>query len=89
MLKVPDFTEFDLRYLKENGNLTERERTLLELRNKQISLEERAEIMNMSVSTVSRTVKKLKNKCEKLGIVMSASCIWAFALPGVLALTRT
>lgn len=68
MFKIPDLTEFDLRNLRENGNLTIRERTLLDLRNQEISLEECAEIMNMSVSTVSRTMKKLKSKSERLGI---------------------
>lgn len=68
MFKIPDFTEFDLQNLRENGNLTIRERTLLDLRNQEISIEECAEIMNMSVSTVSRTIKKLQNKSERLGI---------------------
>ncbi len=68
MFKIPDLTEFDLRNLRENGNLTFRESTLLDLRNQEIPLEECAEIMNMSVSTVSRTMKKLKSKSERLGI---------------------
>lgn len=58
------FNAFDIKYIKENANLTEREETLLDLKNRKVvpSVEEIAEIMEMSVSTVTRTTRELKAK---------------------------
>lgn len=58
----------DIEYIKKYANLTEREETLLELKNrkKPPSIEECAEIMDMSVSTVSRTTKSLKRKIIRI-----------------------
>lgn len=68
MLKIPDFTRFQIEYIKENANFTKREEKLFDLRNEEYSLEECAEKMDMSVSTVNRTIKKIKSKCERLDI---------------------
>lgn len=64
MLKIPDFTKIDLDYIKENGNLTPREAKILELRNQEYppTIEQMAEIIGASPSTVSRIVKSLKKK---------------------------
>ena len=62
------FNAFDIKFIKENANLTDREEILLDLKNRKIvpSVEEIAEIMDMSVSTVSRTTKHLKEKIMEI-----------------------
>lgn len=66
MLKVPDFTKPEIDYLKENANFTKQEKVLFDLRNDEHILEECAEIMNVSVSTVKRINKKMKSKIIKI-----------------------
>lgn len=66
MLRIPDFVKSELLYIKENANLTEREETLLNLRNKEIPLEQCAERMNCSVSTVYRVSRSMKRKIFKI-----------------------
>lgn len=75
MFNVPEFTKPQIDLLIKEGNLTERERTLLDLRNQEISLERCAEIMDMSVSTVSRTIRKMRSKAERLGVWNPAPAI--------------
>ena len=65
-MKIPNFTKPELMYIIENANLTEDEETLMWLRNNEHSLEECAEIMEYSVSTISRINKRLKNKIIKI-----------------------
>lgn len=62
MLKIPDFTKRDINYLLENCNFTKQEEQLFLLRNDEHSLENCAETMNVSVSTVYRISKKMKKK---------------------------
>ncbi len=59
MLKIPDFTKKELDYIRENGNLTPRESKILELRNQEYppAIEQIAEILDMSPSTVSMRLK--------------------------------
>ncbi len=68
MLKIPDFTKIDLDYIKENGNLTPREGAILELRNQEYppTIEQIAEMLGTSPSTVSRAIKSLKKKMIRL-----------------------
>lgn len=66
MLKIPDFTKPEIDYIKENANFTKSETQLFDLRNSEHSLEECAEIMNVSTSTIDRLNKKMKNKIIKL-----------------------
>lgn len=66
LIKIPDFTKPEIEYIKENANFTERERELFELRNKGKSLEECAEVMYLSVATISRINKKIKNKIIRI-----------------------
>lgn len=66
MLKIPDFTRREIEYLLENCNFTSQERELFVLRNDEKSLEECAEIMNVSDSTVYRINRKMKNKIIKV-----------------------
>lgn len=65
-MKIPNFTKPELMYIIENANLTEDEETLMWLRNNEHSLEECAEIMEYSVSTISRINKRLKDKIIKI-----------------------
>lgn len=68
MLKVPNFTLLELNYIKENGNLTPREKEVLELRNNDYppTIENIAEMWECSPSTVDRTIKNLKKKIIRL-----------------------
>jgi len=61
-VRIPDFTKPEIDYLLEYCNFTDRERELFLLRNREYSLEECAESMNLSVPTVSRTNKRMKSK---------------------------
>lgn len=66
MLKIPDFTKREINYIIEMANFTKQEKELFLLRNNEHSLEECAELMNVSVSTVKRINKKMKNKIIKI-----------------------
>ena len=68
MLKIPNFTKLELDYFKKYGNLTERERAVLDLRNSDYppSIEQIAEILEVSPSTVNRIIRSLKNKIIRL-----------------------
>lgn len=66
MLRIPDFVKSEIDYIKENANMTPREMQLFELRNREYSLEECAECMNCSVSTVYRINKSMKRKIMKV-----------------------
>ena len=66
MLRIPDFVKSEIDYIKENANMTPREMQLFELRNLENSLEECAEHMNCSVSTVYRINKSMKRKIMKV-----------------------
>lgn len=58
------FVAPDLEKIKKYANLTEREEVLLDLKNSKNppTVEHIAEIMGMSVSTVSRTTRELVKK---------------------------
>lgn len=58
------FTVPNIEKIKRLANLTEREEILLDLKNSKNppSVEQIAEIMDMSVSTVSRTTRELASK---------------------------
>lgn len=58
---IQEEVDFCLRY----ANLDERERALFLYRNDKKSIEEIAEIMNCSVSTVNRINRTLNNKIKK------------------------
>ena len=65
-MRIPDFVKSEIEYIKENANMTPREDQLFELRNKEVSLEECAELMNCSISTVYRINKSMKRKIMKV-----------------------
>lgn len=62
------FTVPQIEYIKKYANLTEREETLLDLKNSKNppTIERIADIMDMSVSTVSRTTRDLKEKIAEI-----------------------
>ncbi len=66
MLKIPDFTKPEIDFIKENANFTEQEAMLFDLRNGEHCLEECAELMNVSVSTVKRINNKMKAKIIRI-----------------------
>lgn len=59
---ISDFTKPELDYFREKCNFTKDERTLFEYRAEEKTLEESAEMMNVSVSTVKRLSRKINNK---------------------------
>lgn len=66
MLRIPDFTAQEIKNIKENANFTEQETRLFDLRNEERSLEECAELMNVSISTIKRVNNRLKTKIIKV-----------------------
>lgn len=63
---IPDFTQREIDYLLEKCNFTKDEKALFLMRNNEHSLEECAELMDYSISTVKRINKKMKNKIIKV-----------------------
>lgn len=61
-MKVYDFTKRELEYFLEECNFTSEEESLFMLRSKNIPLEQCAEMMNVSVSTIKRLSRKVNNK---------------------------
>ena len=56
----------EIRYLLAECNFTEDERTLFDMRCVDVPLEECAERMNVSISTVNRLNKRIKQKVGKI-----------------------
>ncbi|MBQ0074484.1 MAG: hypothetical protein KBT34_09845 [Prevotella sp.] len=65
-MKICEYTMPEIRYLLAEANFTEDERTLFEMRCVNVPLEECAERMNVSNSTVNRLSKRVKNKIDKI-----------------------
>ena len=65
-MKICDFTRPEVEYFRQECNFTKEQVTLFDLRVKNIPLEECAERMNVSVSTVKRLNKRIKAKIDKL-----------------------
>ena len=65
-MKLCEFTKPEVRFILAESNFTEAERTLFDMRCADIPLEECAERMNVSVSTVKRLNKRIKTKIDKL-----------------------
>ena len=65
-MKVYDFTVPELNYFLTYCNFTSDEETLFNLRAKNIPLEQCAEIMNVSLSTVKRISRKVNKKIIKV-----------------------
>ena len=65
-MKICEFTRREVEYFRQECNFTKEQVTLFDLRVKKIPLEECAERMNVSVSTVKRLNKRIKTKIDKL-----------------------
>lgn len=65
-MKICEFTRREVEYFRQECNFTKEQVTLFDLRVKDIPLEECAEKMNVSVSTVKRLNKRIKAKIDKL-----------------------
>lgn len=61
-MNISDFTQPEIRHLLLECNFTEEQEKLFLLRCKNISLESCAEQMEMSMATISRINKKVKDK---------------------------
>lgn len=61
-MRIPDFTLPEINKIKFLANFTAQEIELFDLRNEEHSLEDCAEIMNVSVSTIKRINSKMKSK---------------------------
>ena len=65
-MKICDFVNSELEHIRSEANFTKEQATLFDLRVKNIPLEECAEKMNVSVSTVYRINKAIKKKIDKI-----------------------
>lgn len=61
-MKICEFTRREVEYFRQECNFTKEQVTLFDLRVKNIPLEECAERMNVSLSTVNRLNKRIKEK---------------------------
>ena len=59
---VSDFTVPELDRFRKQCNFTENERSVFELRSKGVTLEEIAEILNMSVEGIKKVSRKVNRK---------------------------
>lgn len=65
-MKVADFTKPEIDYFLDNCNFSLEEETLFRMRCRNVPLEQCAEEMNISVSTVKRLSRKMKNKIVRV-----------------------
>jgi DNA-binding CsgD family transcriptional regulator len=65
-LRISGFVKSEVDYLLTESNFTDDERELFLLRTKDVALEECAERMNISISTVNRLSKRIKAKINRL-----------------------
>lgn len=68
MLQTTRFTKFEIDFIREYGNLTEREETILHERNKDnpLTIEALAEELGISARQTSRAVESLKGKIDRV-----------------------
>lgn len=65
-MRICDFTNKELRHFASECNFTKDEMVLFNLRARDMTLEESAEIMNLSVSSVKRISQHIKWKIERV-----------------------
>lgn len=65
-MKLCDFTIPEIKYLMEQANFTKEEEVLFNLRIRNLTLDECAEIMNMSMSTINRLSKRVQDKIKRV-----------------------
>ncbi len=67
-MKICDFVKCELDYILQEANFTKDEQMLFIYRSKDIPLEECAELMDISCSTVNRINRKMKGKVNKIEV---------------------
>lgn len=65
-MKLCDFTIPEIKYLMDQANFTKEEEVLFNLRIRNLTLDECAEIMNMSMSTINRLSKRVQDKIKRV-----------------------
>lgn len=65
-MKISDFTKPELDYFRENCNFVGLEIRVFELRSQGVSLEEIADVLNMSVDGVKKISRKVNKKIIKV-----------------------
>ena len=65
-MRVSDFTKPELDQLRAQCNFVGHESQVFELRSKGISLEQIAELLNMSVTNTGRVSQKVNNKIKRI-----------------------
>lgn len=63
---ISNFTSIELDYLRRTCNFVNNEKDLFELRGKGLSLEEIAEVLNLSVDGVKKVSRKVNNKIARV-----------------------
>lgn len=63
---ISDFTNIELDYLRHNCNFVNNERDLFELRGQGLSLEEIAEVLNLSVDGAKKISRKVNKKISRV-----------------------
>ena len=63
---ISDFTNIELDYLRKTCNFVNNERDLFELRGQGLSLEEIAEVLNLSVDGVKKVSRKVNKKITRV-----------------------
>lgn len=63
---ISDFTNIELEYLRKNCNFVNNEKDLFELRGQGFTLEEIAEVLNLSVEGIKKISRKVNRKIEKV-----------------------
>ena len=65
-MKISDFVKVEIEHILAESNFTKEEEELFLLRTKDVPLEQCAELLNVSVSTVKRVNKRIKLKIDKV-----------------------
>ena len=65
-MKICSFTKREIEYCIKECNFTDSELQLFEMRCRDVPLEQCAEEMNISISTVKRLSHRMKNKIMKV-----------------------
>jgi len=63
---ISDFTQFELDYLQSACNFVNSEKDVFSMRSKGMTLENIAELLNMSVENVKRISRKVNNKIARV-----------------------
>lgn len=63
---ISDFTNIELDYFRKTCNFVNNEKELFELRGQGLSLEEIAEVLNLSVDGVKKVSRKVNKKIARV-----------------------